>query len=434
MAVNNDLLLHRQQTNHTNHTSTHSTQYTQYTQHTNTNAEKETIDIFFSPLGVNVYKFKMIINKRNLFIYLTIIVASMLVSLLTKRSIPVVSARGAIRSTISKRKFSFSSSSWTSNGNNNNNSKAYSSASGTASAGASVNFDSVLTHLVNYDIAVAYQPKDREESNLFKKRSNQPSAALESPTGEDNLFVSKESSKGYVAVGVADGVGGWSEAGYDSSAISRELCASMRSKFEIEQVEQDLTPKKLLTEAFDEVMSSPKVQIGGTTACLGILTPDRKLQVANLGDSWCGVFRDYKLVEETKFQTHNFNTPYQLAKIPKHIIRQAEMEGRRYIIDTPALADEYTWNLQKDDIVMFATDGVTDNVIAQDVEIFLKDHIEGQNQPLDVVAKQFVSEVVKVSKDPQFPSAFAQELSKLTGQKYLGGKEDDITIVLVKVN
>lgn len=80
---------------------------------------------------------------------------------------------------------------------------------------------------------------------------------------------------------------------------------------------------------------------------------------------------------------------------------------------------------------MFATDGVTDNVIPQDIELFLKDH-EETNQ-LDDVANKFVKEVVKVSKERNFPSAFAQELSRLTGQKYLGGKEDDITVVLVKV-
>ena len=88
-----------------------------------------------------------------------------------------------------------------------------------------MNYDSALTSVSHYNIAVAFQPKDREESNLFKKK--QPSPSLQSPSGEDNLFVSNEKA-GCIAVGVADGVGGWSEAGYDSSAISRELCASLR--------------------------------------------------------------------------------------------------------------------------------------------------------------------------------------------------------------
>ena len=76
---------------------------------------------------------------------------------------------------------------------------------------------------------------------------------------------------------------------------------------------------------------------------------------------------------------------------------------------------------------------VTDNVIPKDIEIFLKDQLSDGNNKLDVVAKTFVKEVAKVSKDTNFPSAFAQELSRLTGQKYLGGKEDDITVVIVRV-
>lgn len=280
-----------------------------------------------------------------------------------------------------------------------------------------------------FSITFAYQPKDREETNMFKRKNAKPSAALESPTGEDNLFVSKFIN-GNVAVGVADGVGGWSEAGYDSSAISRELCNFLKQSFESSKND---SPKQLLIDSFSEVSNSPLVEIGGTTACLGVFTLNYKLKVANLGDSWCGLFRDYKLINETNFQTHNFNTPYQLAKIPKHILRQAEMAGKRYIVDKPEYADEYTWDLKKDDIVIFATDGVTDNVIPQDIEIFLKDNFENSKSDQQQITSDFVKQVVNVSKNPNFPSAFAQELSRLTGQKYLGGKEDDITVVLVKV-
>lgn len=280
-----------------------------------------------------------------------------------------------------------------------------------------------------YNVAVAFQPKNRMESNIFRQKKTKTAAQL-LPSGEDNLFVTNLDKDGYLALGVADGVGGWSEAGYDSLAISRELCSIMKSLFEASEDKSSLTPQQLLEDAFAKVLVSPKVEIGGTTACLGIFTPEKKLHVANLGDSWCGVFRNHKLIKETEFQTHNFNTPYQLAKIPKQILRQAELQGKRYIIDSPGMCDLYVWNLQKDDVVIFATDGVTDNVIPQDIEIFLKDQ---STKPLEDVSAMFVQEVVKVSKDPNFPSAFAQELSRLTGQRYLGGKEDDITVVIVKV-
>lgn len=294
-----------------------------------------------------------------------------------------------------------------------------------------------------YNVVVAYQAKDREESNVFKK-GGKKSPARDSPTGEDNYLISKEFG-GYVAVGVADGVGGWSEAGYDSSAISRELCRGVKTHFEQamdkileEEVQKMLTTLipgalALLTSSFASVLASPAVEIGGTTACIGIFTPRHTLEVANIGDSWCGLFRDHKLVQETKSQTHNFNTPYQLAKIPRQIVRQAELEGRRYIIDLPSSADVYTWDVRPNDIVMFATDGVTDNVIPADIELFLKDNFDVKAPNLDQIASKFVTEVVKVSKDPNFPLFFAQELSRLTGQKYLGGKEDDITVLIVQV-
>ncbi|KAF3985672.1 hypothetical protein FT663_04958 [Candidozyma haemuli var. vulneris] len=374
----------------------------------------------------------------------------MLLSALTKRALVGSTVEG-VHSAVLKRYISFSpfsSSSdnaasnpkhssdkhWSSNesGASSDGANSSSSTGAASSASASYNYDkSSIDRIVNFNVAVAFQPKNRTKSNVFT-RNKKLSAAETSPSGEDNLFVSQQSTDGYFALGVADGVGGWAEAGYDSSAISRELCHSMKTIFESGVGEHTITPKTLLCNAFDEVLASPKVEIGGTTACLGIFSPDRRLKVANLGDSWCGVFRNSKLVEETQFQTHNFNTPYQLAKIPQSILQAAARQGKNYITDTPKQSDEYEWQLQKGDVVLFATDGVTDNVVPQDIEVFLKDKKE-KNTPLPEAATSLVKEVVKVSKDQDFPSAFAQELSRLTGQKYLGGKEDDVTVVMVEV-
>lgn len=364
---------------------------------------------------------------HRLFKYIVVLVVAMMISVMTK---------GTVRSSIrtSTRMFSitapFRSLSLLSLLSSLSSAYTKGFEAPLAVSASAANFDDGPQSFSQYNVAVAFQPKDREEHNLFKKKHNKPSPALLSPTGEDNLFVSKESNDGSIAVGVADGVGGWSEAGYDSSAISRELCALLKGNFE---QNNNLAPKEMLTQAFSQILQSPKVEIGGTTACVGILTADRKLKVANLGDSWCGLFRDYTLVQETNFQTHNFNTPYQLAKIPEHIVKQAEREGRRYIIDSPESADEYTWDLQRDDVVVFATDGVTDNVVPGDIENFLRDQLQDKKENLGDTAKLFVNEVVRVLRDLNFPSAFAQELSRLTGQKYLGGKEDDITVVMVRV-
>lgn len=274
----------------------------------------------------------------------------------------------------------------------------------------------------NYKAVVSFQAKDREDP-FYKELKGKFSA-----TGEDNYFIRKVDSDNIYA-GVADGVGGWAEHGYDSSAISRELCSAM-SEFAIGLGAE---PQKLIELGYNKIQKDGTVQVGGTTATVAHFTPEGKLNVANLGDSWCGVFRNDKLAFQTKFQTVGFNAPYQLAIVPEQMVKEAARRGSSYIRNQPADADEYSFQLQKGDIVFLATDGVTDNVATEDMELFLQDNHSLIESDLQKTSQDFVDKTVQLSKDPGFPSVFAQEISRLTGKRYTGGKEDDITLVVVKV-
>lgn len=274
----------------------------------------------------------------------------------------------------------------------------------------------------NYKAVVAFQAKDRDDP--FYKAL----AGKFSPTGEDNYFIRSVSPTNFYA-GVADGVGGWAEYGYDSSAISRELCSAM-SAFALAL---GVPPRKLIELGYDKIQKDGTVQVGGTTAIVAHFTPEGELQVANLGDSWCGVFRNDKLAFQTKYQTVGFNAPYQLSIVPEQMVKEAERRGSSYIRNQPADADEYTFQLEKGDVVFLATDGVTDNVATEDMELFLKDNHSLVDSDLQRASQEFVDKTVQLSKDPGFPSVFAQEVSRLTGQRYSGGKQDDITLVVVKV-
>lgn len=289
----------------------------------------------------------------------------------------------------------------------------------------------------SYKTAVAFQPKDRDDQ-IYKKLKD----SLLSATGEDNYFVN-DSNEFDIFAGVADGVGGWAEHGFDSSAISRELCKAMHyisstisNKKNIQKDKNEetvISPKELIKEAYDKIKDEKIVKVGGTTAIAAHMDKKGKLRVANLGDSWCGVFRNSKVVFQTKFQTVGFNAPYQLSIIPEEMEFEAKKSGRSYIQNTPKDADEYEFQLDKNDVVILATDGVTDNIAVEDIEIFLNDNKENIESDLHSVSKTLVNNVVKISKDPEFPSVFAQEISKITGKLYKGGKEDDITLIMVKV-
>lgn len=284
----------------------------------------------------------------------------------------------------------------------------------------------------SYKSAVAYQPKDRDDP-IYKTLK----ASLESPTGEDNFFI-RVNYNNDVYAGVADGVGGWASHGFDSSAISRELCKAMSQFSELTNnpklgVFNEISPKELINASYNKIKDENLVEVGGSTAIVAHFPPTGTMTVANLGDSWCGVFRDYQLVFETKFQTVGFNAPYQLAIIPEKMAKEAKRTGNSYIENSPSDADEYSFQLAKNDIVILATDGVTDNIATGDMENFFRDNEMRMKEDLEGVTKEFIKNVVTLSKDPEFPSVFAQELSRLSGKQYSGGKEDDITAVVIKV-
>ncbi|QPG73987.1 hypothetical protein FOA43_001304 [Brettanomyces nanus] len=314
-----------------------------------------------------------------------------------------------------------------------------------------------------YTVSVAYNPKDRHESGAhvqtqngsdaeteadsepgefvsnFKKivrnRSN-VTDAMHSPTGEDNYVVAY-SDQGML-LGVLDGVGGWAEQGYDSSAISREL-ASIITQLYLQN--PSLTAAQILDRAYAQVKLDGKVDVGSTTVVFGIVDAKTlQLDAVNLGDSWFGIFRKqpngrYRCFYQSKEQTYYFNAPYQLSIIPPRILKEAERKGTKFLMNVPADADKYGVKLLPGDVVLFTTDGMVDNVGPEDLEIYLDDTLNGKDSvsSLGQINKNLVSKVVVLGKDPQFNSIFSQRLSRLASQPYIGGKPDDVTSVIMAI-
>lgn len=303
---------------------------------------------------------------------------------------------------------------------------------------------------LQYTVSVAYSPKDRLKNNLtasddgvyegeFVQEFKLLNAknVFESPTGEDNYILAYTEIG--IIVGVLDGVGGWSEQGFDSSAISREL-ANKVTKFYLE--DPNLPPLEILNKAFNSVKSEGNVKVGSTTICFGIIDgKSGKLKALNLGDSWFGVFRrdensKYKCIEQSAEQVYYFNAPYQLSIIPEDFLESAKKKGSKYLMNEPNESAPYSYDLKAGDIVVFTTDGMIDNVFPDDIELYLNDNvIEGVNlsENLGELNKLLVQQTTVLSLNTNFKSAFSQKLTSLTGQDYIGGKPDDITSVMVYI-
>ncbi|KAF9932922.1 Protein phosphatase PTC7 [Mortierella alpina] len=283
----------------------------------------------------------------------------------------------------------------------------------------------------NYLLAASWHPKSRQRtSQLLQDRQTEENAertrrwkqklqaAHPHPgkvdAGEDAFFHVSTPSR--VALGVADGVGGWSELGVDPALFSWALMnnaeniarltdsapaeADMES-FPGNALATDLSREKkvldaqtILDGAYTELVQSGTVEAGSSTACiLSLCKTTGTLRASNLGDSAFLVIRDKKCIYESPSQQHFWNCPYQLTVLPQ---KERERQQRRvhdnsdsdsssssdtspkakstrvtqprkkYVQDLPKDAVQTSHQLQDGDVIVLATDGFWDNVFTKE--------------------------------------------------------------------
>jgi len=87
----------------------------------------------------------------------------------------------------------------------------------------------------------------------------------------------------------------------------------------------------------------------------------------SLGDSGYAHISPLRLTHLSAAQTHAFNTPYQLAKVPHKQAVQEALFGSAHFQEVPADSDVYSHPVAHGDVFVFATDGVWDNLSPEDV-------------------------------------------------------------------
>lgn len=238
--------------------------------------------------------------------------------------------------------------------------------------------------------------------------------------GEDAFFIARN-EKAHV-LGVADGVGGWSLVGVDPSHFSWTLMENCKAI-----VENSLCTSsyEILSRAYEEILAKKQVSAGSSTACVLSLTRENNkaiLQSASIGDSSYIVMRDAQILYRSEEQQHYFNAPYQLAVIPPAMQHES-------LADLPSSALRHEMEVKHGDIVVLATDGLFDNLFDKDiVEIVNKDKSNG----VDKIAKELLYEARKRSFYKFYDSPFCMHARK-HGVYFVGGKEDDTTIIVAKV-
>jgi protein phosphatase PTC7 len=238
-----------------------------------------------------------------------------------------------------------------------------------------------------YHVAASYsakQDKFNAEANLFTRPTYDPSkssASLEAckqamnkhkrpKSGQDSFFFSQVGTTQTTTFGVMDGVGGWTESGIDPADFSHGVCEYMACAaraWPLKDKSSSLHPKDLLQVGYDEVIKDENIVGGGSTACLAVAEPDGNVEVANLGDSGFMHLGLNAVRHFTQPQTHAFNTPFQLSKTPKRmLVQMAVFGGPTALSDLPNASSITHHRVRHGDVLLFATDGVWDNLSTQD--------------------------------------------------------------------
>ena len=225
---------------------------------------------------------------------------------------------------------------------------------------------------------------------------------------EDAYFINPDNR----TFGIADGVGGWIK--YNNANASKwshdmmyyaNLSSSMFDN-----------PKEIANFSYNSIDTS---FVGSTTATIVKLV-NSTLFIYNIGDSGCAVFRDHRCGFESKRTQNGFNYPYQLGTGQKHTVDDGTLE---YV------------QIELDDTIVCATDGLWDNLYINEIETILQQTWDEKSIPsvfTRMSAKKLVEKALYKAGNAYINTPMS-DAAKAAGIDFKGGKLDDTTVIVSRV-
>lgn len=206
--------------------------------------------------------------------------------------------------------------------------------------------------------------------------------------GEDAFSVNHE------LLVIADGVGGWNHCGIDPALFSKELVKQVSYSFSSLGKAIFLEPivekqiRKRLQLAIDSTISMPG---SSTVSLLAFDSNNRKVYSCYIGDSVYMIARvdkdkkNFFNLFQAPDQTHGFNIPFQVGKN----------------CDSADSSKVFEHDLCNRDVIILATDGLWDNIFANNIIELLNSSCNKEDFSIDCdsFAKLLVEKADKVSQD-----------------------------------
>ncbi|XP_068657043.1 probable protein phosphatase 2C 55 [Aristolochia californica] len=222
------------------------------------------------------------------------------------------------------------------------------------------------------------------------------------PKGQDAHFMCPIQS----VIGVADGLGGFNKRGIDSGVYARNLMFHA-AKATAEEPRGGACPLRILKKAVSMTRAE-----GGSTACI-VAIQGHKILAANVGDSGFLVIRNGEVAYRSPTQVRRFNSPLYL---------HADSCNHAQVLQVPVEAG---------DVIVAATDGLFDNIFEEAMrDVINKGKKDGFGP--EEIAANLAGIAQKKSLNEKLESPYSKA-SREAGFHHVGGKEDDITIIIANV-
>jgi protein phosphatase PTC7 len=215
--------------------------------------------------------------------------------------------------------------------------------------------------------------------------------------------------------------------GIDPSAYSKRLCELIAKNFIDKEEDLNLNidenfVKDLITKSVRE-----NGEKGSSTVCV-LYMANNTVHSGYLGDSCFLIVRpktigSFELLFKSKEQTHGFNIPFQVGS-----------EG-----DDPSCAVTANHIVQRDDVIILATDGLWDNMEVDTIIEELNNYsIFNKSVSIDTndFAKKLSQKAEELSFKKDYKSPFARRAVEHNEKykTYTGGKPDDITVIVAQIS
>ncbi|GMP39062.1 hypothetical protein CsSME_00010049 [Camellia sinensis var. sinensis] len=228
-----------------------------------------------------------------------------------------------------------------------------------------------------------------------------PHPSKASTGGEDAYFI-----VGQNWLGVADGVGSWSEEGIDPGIYSRELMENCRKI--VSECNSVPHPEEVISESALEAESP------GSSTILVAYFDGQVLHVANIGDSGFIVIRNGVVYKRSTPRSFKFNCPFQI---------ESGVDPSEYV-------EIYRIDLDEGDVIVTSTDGLFDNLYNPEIVSIVSKSMQS-NFKLEEIAEALARRAHEIGNSTTCMTPFVDAYAARRIKKgFTGGKLDDVVVIV----